>query len=493
MIDRQAVFEVHRLRRENLSVRQISQKLGLNRRTVQKYLQTPFSTRPAVARTSKLAPFYQQIEDMLAIDPQVSAVVIRQHLQELGYDGGLSILKNHLQQVRPKRAPEPFIRFESGPGEQMQLDWGHFGSLTYGKWSRKLYALAITECHSRKLYVEFTHSQKQDTLHQCIANAFEYFGGTTQRLVVDNMLTAVLENFRPFVRFNDAFLDFLLPFAITPQACNVRAAHEKGKIESNIKYIRRNFWPLRRFAGLWDVNAQVLDWMHRTANCRVHQTTGEPPDQRFVPSALRKLPETLPDIRHAGSFLVHKDFGVRFDANTYTVPPWAINKKVTVKADAYTVTIFHKDQVIARHTRHYDKKQRIELPQHREQVRKLHHKLWKDRQIGEFVVLGDMAADYLKELTDRRLPIKKNVEKLLQLKDLYGTPRLLDALSKAVAHKAYGAEYIEHILVSHQTPPRPRTRVTVTHELLARATLQEPSLTAYDNLLIERNRHESSC
>jgi transposase len=342
MIDRQTVFEFHSMQRQGLSIRQISQQLGINRRTVQKYIQNPYSACTKAPRPGKLTPYYQQIQDMLAINPGASAVVIRQRLQTLGYDGGLSILKEHLQQVRPKARPQAFIRFESQPGQQMQLDWGHFGSLTYGPWSRKLYALAITECHSRMLYVEFTHSQKQETLHQCIANAFEYFGGTPQKLVVDNMLTAVVENFKPFVRFNNAFLDFLLPFKITPSACNVRAPHEKGKIENNIKYIRNNFWPLRRFADLRDVNAQAADWLETIANCRTHQTTGEVPRTRLTAQALTPLPVVMPDTRETGSTVVHKDFAVRFDTNDYTVPPWAVGRQVVIKVDAYTVYIYHE-------------------------------------------------------------------------------------------------------------------------------------------------------
>lgn len=95
------------------------------------------------------------------------------------------------------------------------------------------------------------------------------------------MLTAVTERHGPVVRFNDAFLDFLRIFGIRPVACNPGAPHEKGKVEAAIKYVRRNFWPLRSFADLTDVNHQVRQWLDAVANVRLHQSTGKPPVERL--------------------------------------------------------------------------------------------------------------------------------------------------------------------------------------------------------------------
>jgi transposase len=96
----------------------------------------------------------------------VSAVVIKQKIDELGYEGGISILKDHLKTIRKPVEKNAFIRFKSPPERQMQIDWGHFGSLRYGDTKRKVYCLAVIECHSRMLYVQFVHSQKQQILSQ---------------------------------------------------------------------------------------------------------------------------------------------------------------------------------------------------------------------------------------------------------------------------------------------------------------------------------------
>ena len=146
-----------------------------------------------------------------------------------GFTGGISILRSYLRTVR-KKTSRAFVRFESDPGEQYQADWGHFGSLDYGNTRRKLYCLAVIESHSRMLYLEFTHSQRQETLHWALLNAFHFLGGTPGPLAHDNMLTAVIERDGPLIRFNEAFLDFLR-LKITPRPCNVRQPQEKGKVE----------------------------------------------------------------------------------------------------------------------------------------------------------------------------------------------------------------------------------------------------------------------
>jgi transposase len=226
MIERRVIFQIHRMADSGLSIRKIAKTLHLDRETVSKYLADPNPARAAVVKPSKFDPFKDRIHDLLEKDREVSATVIHQRLKVQGFDGEISILRDYLRKVRPK-PKEAFIRFESQPGEQVQFDWGHFGSLSYGTTLRKLYVLGVIECHSRMLYLEFAHSQRQETLHRALLNAFRFFGGTPAQLVHDNMLTAVTERDGPFVRFNDAFLDFLRPFHVVPIPCNVGQAHEK--------------------------------------------------------------------------------------------------------------------------------------------------------------------------------------------------------------------------------------------------------------------------
>jgi transposase len=490
MIDKRTIFEIHRLHDQGFSGREITGRLGIDRASVSKYLKNPDQVvGKRAGKKSKLDPYRDLISDMLEQYPGVKAPVILQHLEAKGFDGKITIVRDHLRELRGRsKFKKAFIRFESDPGYQMQVDWGHFKSLDYENGRRKLYALAVVEAHSRMLYVHFTHSQKQEHLHMGLLAAFKYFGGSPREIVVDNMMTAVTERSGSLVRFNESFLDFLRVFKITPRACNIRAPHEKGKVENSIKYLRHNFRPLRTFQDLADVRTQVRDWLENIANVRVHTTTGQRPVDRLSKEALRALPENLPDVRETLFPLVHKDFGIRFEGNVYTVPPWAIGRKITLKADDKTVQVYYKEKSIAVHHRCWGRKQRIELPAHKEQVKKLHKKIYHDRQVMIFLSIGQIAIDYLEKLACGKQPIRKNVISLLALKDEYGTQALIYALAKGLELKLYGADYIKNILYQSRTRVTQHQPVKLRKKELNNIRLTTPSLAEYDAIALRRRK-----
>jgi transposase len=490
MIDRRTIFEIHRLHHEGLSERRIARRLLISRKSVRKYLADPIPHRKPICRSSKLDPFQDQIAMMLERDPEVSAAVILQRLAERGFNGRYTIVKDYLRSVRGAfKKKQAFIRFESAPGEQCQIDWGHFGSIAYGNTKRKLSCLAVIESYSRLLYLEFTHSQRQETLHRCLLNAFRFFHGTPKELLSDNMLTAVIERDGPLIRFNEAYLDFLRPFAIVPKATNPAKPHEKGKVEKGaIHYIRHNFFPLRSFQDLHELQCQANHWRDHVANLRIHQTTGQRPCDRFRPQAMRPLPQLLPDGRETVSAKVHSDFAIHFDGNTYTVAPWAIGKEVTLKADHQSLTIYFKDKPIAAHKRSYHRKERIEVPAHRQEAQKYHRNFWRSNEVAAFISLGEAAKAYLEHLVESHQPIKKSLGKLLALHDQYGANALIEAIKRASLHHAYGAHYIENILYQQMTPQSQHPPVRVKQERLNHIRLEKPSLAEYDALLIKRSK-----
>jgi transposase len=488
MIDERTIFEIHRLHNEGLSIRKIAVKLALSRDSVAKYLCEPVRKKITFQRPSKLDPFKEEIVRLLRIYPEASSEVIRQRLAPLGFDGGNTIVKDYLRSLRARNR-RAFIRFESAAGEQIQVDWGHFDSLAYGNTSRKLYCLAMIESHSRMLYLEFTHSQRQEALHRALLNGFIFFQGAPRSLVVDNMLTAVIERDGSLIRFNEAFLSFLRPFKTVPRACNVRSPHEKGKVEKGaIHYIRHNFWPLRFFKDLADVQSQADQWRDHTANVRLHNTTGEKPIQRFKPDAMMPLPGVLPDCRDMEVAKVYTDFCVRFDANTYTVPPHLIGKDVVVKADHQIVTIYFKEKVVATHERSWLRRYRAELPSHCEEAQRHRPGYWQSDEAAVLISLGEPVKAYLEQIAATDLPLKKNIQRLLALKDDYGSKALCEAIEQAAAHNAIGADYIENILYQQMSPQRIHPPVRLQEDALNKIRLEEPSLAEYDAFIIRKKK-----
>jgi transposase len=488
MIDRRIIFEIYRMASDGFSKRKISENLKLDRGTVSKYLRDANPRRPVIIRQSKLDPFKDIIRDFLEKNQDVSGVVIRDRLRAQGFDGGLTILRDYLRKLRPKQK-QVFIRFESNPGEQFQIDWGHFGSIVYGNHARKLYCMAVVECHSRMLYLEFTHSQRQETLHRTLLNSFLFFGGTPRELVFDNMASAVIEREGPLVRFNEVFLEFLRPLRIVPRPCNVKSPHEKGKVEKGaIHYIRHNFFPLREFADLDDLQSQVQKWRDDVANVRLHATTGERPVDRFDKGALHPLPEMLPDCRDTAPAKIQSDFAISFDGNFYSVPPWAVGKQVMVKADNRDVTIYFREKAIATHKRSWQHRQRVEAPQHREAAQKHSNRKFFCDEVASLMSLGDVAKSFLENLTSAGQPIRKSARKLLELHDEYGSYALVEAMKKASVHRAFGAHYIENILYQEMTPQRQHPPVQLKLQHLNRIRLEEPCLEDFDAFVIKRKK-----
>ena len=239
-------------------------------------------------RASKLDPFKPAIAELLEQDAAAQAPVVTQRLRTLGYDGGETIVKDYLRALRAEsKARRAYVRVEPGPGERFDIDWGHFGALTYNGASRKLYAFCLVEATAAGCIWNSLTARRFETFVRCHIHAFDDFGGCARELWFDNLATAVAEHEGNLVRFNPRFLGFAREYGFIPRACHVAAAWEKGKVERAIGYVRQNFWPLRTFTDLADVNAQARHWVRDIANQRKHRETGQAPAERFQQEFLR--------------------------------------------------------------------------------------------------------------------------------------------------------------------------------------------------------------
>ncbi len=139
-----AIYRLHH--GEHWSIRKIAGHLGVSRTTVRKYRNGPVARASMPPRASKLDPFKPILRDLLERDPRAPGSVLLQHLRRLGYQGGVSILRDYLARVRPRRPARAFLRMDPQPGERFEVDWGHFGGLEYEGDRRKLYAFVLVDC-----------------------------------------------------------------------------------------------------------------------------------------------------------------------------------------------------------------------------------------------------------------------------------------------------------------------------------------------------------
>ena len=189
MLTPDQINAIHRLHGvEKWSLRKIAAHLHIGRRTLVKYLEMPAPPPARRDRGSKLDAFKTAIAELLEHDPTAHAPVIAQRLRTLGYDGGETIIKDYLRAFRAQsKVRRAYVRVEPGPGERFDIDWGHFGSLLYNGAARKLYAFCLVEAHSRKMYLEFTHSQSFETFVRCHVHAFQKLNGIAREIWYDNL------------------------------------------------------------------------------------------------------------------------------------------------------------------------------------------------------------------------------------------------------------------------------------------------------------------
>jgi transposase len=487
MLTPDQINDIHRLHwAEKWPVRKIARHLHIGRRTIAKYLQAPAPAPTRRDRASKLDPFKPAIDDLLRQDPSANAPVIAQRLRPLGYDGSFTIIKDYLRAVRQHSAARrAYVRMEPAAGERFDIDWGHFGALVYNGATRKLYAFCLVECHSRKMYLEFTHSQNFETFMRCHIHAFQQFGGCARELWYDNLATAVAEHDGNLVRFHPRFLAFAREFAFLPRACHVAAAWEKGKVERAIGYVRQNFWPLRSFTDLADVNLQARRWLEEIANQRQHRETGEKPDQRFRPESLRPLPALTPDYRDSAEALVHKDLRLAFDGNRYCVPPRYVGRKLTVKADSSSLTIYSQHQHVATYSRSWQRGQTFGAERFQKelfaQMAAAERSAAQQRLVA---LLGPAAQSYLERLADTNRSLTRQVRELLGLIREYGPDAVADALGKAHAAGAFGADYIANILCQQRTPRELQPPLRLKNSVLNELATDPLSLADYDRFLL---------
>lgn len=284
-------MDIEILRKHGFSLRRIAAEVGCAVNTIRSHLATGVSPsyERKKKRPSKLAAYADYLrERQTAAHPNwIPATVLYREIVERGYVGGMSQLRAHLRGLRPAVPAEPVVRFETEPGEQMQVDWVEFR-----KGNDPLYAFCATLGYSRASYVEFVSDMKVGTLIECHQKAFAALGGVPKRLLFDNMKTVVLERDVDGTgehRTHAGFLDYSKHGGFIIKRCRPYRARTQGKVERFNGTLRRSFYvPLvsrLKQAGLpLDVvtaHAEVRRWQTEVANERLHGTTGSKPADRL--------------------------------------------------------------------------------------------------------------------------------------------------------------------------------------------------------------------
>jgi transposase len=354
------VDEIKELKREGLSLRAISRLTGYDRKTISRYLLAPtgrpvYKTRPSAA--SNLEPFKPYLKERLKAGVWNAQVLFRE-LRERSYSGGYSTLTEWLRPQRKEALVVAVRRFETPPGKQAQVDWGHLGSLSEAGVEHAMWGFTITLGYSRMMMAEAATNQTLGTLLRMRESAFRQWGAVPEEILYDRMKTVWTGiDERGEIVWNAIFLDFARYWGFTPRLCRPYRPQTKGKIESGVKYVRRNFLCGllgREPDSLGDLNAELRRWVAEVANRRVHGTTHEQVLLRFDEDLFGMQPI---DGRPSYPYMddeqrkVARDAYVSWQGSRYSVPWLFAGKEVWVRGLGGQVEVRHGAERIAVHDR----------------------------------------------------------------------------------------------------------------------------------------------
>jgi len=367
-------FMIKDLHRKGVTISDIARITGHDRKTIRAILDGPVSppSQKRKTRAKKLDPFVPYLQRRIE-EGVLNCNKLLGEISRQGYQGGSGLIKTFVRPYREARRQQATVRFETLPGEQAQVDWGHFGFIQHHGRRRKLYGFVMTLGWSRASYLEFTISADAAWWLRCHVHAFHYFGGVPQVVLHDNLKTAVLDRDADgTIHWNPRYLDFAEYYGFTPRPCRPYRAQTKGKVESGIRYVRGNFWPGLKFVDLVDLNRQGQEWLDGTANVRVHGTTGEVPFDRLP---LEQLQSIVGKPDYDTSLIAFrrssKDCFVSYDGNYYSVPSDYARKTLQIKEteDGLLRVLNAQDDEIACHRLLNGHNQRRVVPAHYENIR----------------------------------------------------------------------------------------------------------------------------
>lgn len=345
---------IRELRAQGRPRKAIARELGLDIKTVRKWLRQEYR-RKRRERTERELDTHAEFLRGRAPEVGFNGKVLERELRERGWTGHYATLARHVAPWRKewRGEPEAVVRFETGPGEQAQADWGTTKVLL-GQEIVRVHFFTMVLGYSRRLFARGYLSEGIGSLLDAHEKAFEHFGGRTRTILYDNPRTIVLakdENAGK-VTWNATFKDRMDFYGVEMKLCRYYRAQTKGKVESGVKYVKRNALAGQHFRDLEHLNAQLTTWCLEVADQRVHGTTHERPAERFQREELVAVDLRTPPARErVETRHVPKDALVAVETNRYPVPFSWIGQEVTVRILFEEIAVHGPDGTTVSHAK----------------------------------------------------------------------------------------------------------------------------------------------
>lgn len=336
--------------RQGLSYREIARKTGTDRRTVKKYIEHPERIgqgRSSVPRPSILDPFRDRITGYLNEDEQYRASWIYDQLCKQGYTGGYELVKIAVRSIKRQKNDLAYVRFETQPGRQAQMDFGEFQVKLADGTVKTYYLFAMVLGYSRMMYAELLDRCDLPAFLDAHQRAFAWFGGVPSEILYDRMRNVFVREENGHPVFTQSLVTLAVHYGFTPRVAPAYAAWVKGKVERPMDFVRESFWRGYEFVDLATANRDLAAWVTAKSQ-RVHGTTRERVDVRFE----REKPELLAlpphpcDVSERLYRDVRKDCAVAIGGNRYVVPHTLVGRKLVIRRRDTELRIFDGDRLV---------------------------------------------------------------------------------------------------------------------------------------------------
>jgi len=351
------VAVILRLHALGWGTKKIAAEVGCARNTVKRYLAqgrwAPKAPQPRPKALDSLGPW---LEERFYRHAGNADVVRQDLLQEHGLAVSLRTVERAVAPLRQAllAAARATTRFETAPGEQLQIDFGERKVLIAGV-PEKRFLFVATLGYSRRCHVRVFRHERQSVWLEGLESAFRHFGGVPETVLLDNARALVLDPRRDGqpARFHPRLLAVASHGGIRPVACAPYRARTKGKDERGVGYVKHNAIAGHDFASDAALEAHLVAWTRAVADVRVHGTTGEPPLERFLRDEAHRLqpladrPSFQP--RREWTRRVQADCCIELHRNWYSVPWRLLGETVRVVQQGARLTIHHGAAVVAEH------------------------------------------------------------------------------------------------------------------------------------------------
>lgn len=474
---------------ERWRVGTIATQLGIHHSAVHRVLsQSGVSRTERHIRPSMIDPYVPLIIDTLNQYPKLTAARLYEMMKARGYSGGPSHFRQQIAQLRPRKAAEAFLRLKTLPGEQSQIDWGHFGTIEIGRARRPLMAFVMVLSRSRQIFLRFYLNQQMENFLRGHVAAFSAFGGVPRVLLYDNLRSAVLERQGDAIRFHPTLLDLAGHYHYEPRPVAVARGNEKGRVERAIRYIRGAFFAGRQWRDLDDLNAQAQAWcLGHSADRRCPENTAISVRDAFEEERSHLLP--LPDNPFPTHERVEVSAGktpyIRYDLNDYSIPHTYVRRVLSVVSTLSEVRVLAGDEVIATHVRSYAKAEQIENPAHIDALRNAkqaaRHHTGQDRLAHAVPA----CAELLQQAAQRGHRLTTTRALLLGMLDAYGAAELGIAIQEALTRQSPHPDAVRQVLERRREQRRQPPPIAIplpNHPQLKQLVVRPADLALYDQL-----------